>query len=246
MSNKSDGVRIGIPLYPKFDSLDVLGAYQVFFLTKGIEPFLIGSDTVISAEGVEFRPHISFEEYASSSEKKMDILFVPGSSIETALDVLENNDEYIEFLKYVSEEIKALPIVSWPRLTSVCAGAILLATTGVFDGHSVTTHWAMRGALSNLKGVTLAAGYPRYVHDGNILTGGGISSTIDEALYLTGLITSFNDASRTELLMQYNPQPPYSGGDPATAPREFVDPILERSSKPAAAIRNILRSTYGA
>lgn len=214
-------VRIGIPLYPKFDSLDVLGPYQVFFFTPGIEPVLIGEPGVVSIENVTFSPPYTFDD-----APELDVLFVPGTSASVAYDTLDN-EPLFEYLRTQVAALRKKPAQAWPRITSVCAGSILLAATGALDGHNVTTHWMMRGAFRDLDQVTLATGYPRYVHDGDVMTGGGISSGIDQALALAGLITDHNTATKTELLIQYNPSPPFHAGDPSIAPPDVWQPMLE-------------------
>ena len=80
-----------------------------------------------------------------------------------------------------------------------------------------TTHWAYHTILQSFKGVTLASGYPRYVIDRNLITGGGISSGIDEALAIAGILAGDASAERVQLSMQYAPNPPYQAGDPSQA-----------------------------
>jgi transcriptional regulator GlxA family with amidase domain len=70
-------------------------------------------------------------------------------------------------------------------LCSVCAGAFLLAETGLLDGRAATTHW------SHAK--TLAQRYPGIrvdadkliVEDGDVITAGGLMAWIDLGLKLT-------------------------------------------------------------
>lgn len=70
------------------------------------------------------------------------------------------------------------------RITSVCAGAFVLAQVGVLDGRRATTHWRLAGQL--------AAAYPRvrvetdpvFVKDGHVITSAGITAGIDLALSL--------------------------------------------------------------
>ncbi|MCC6553429.1 MAG: helix-turn-helix domain-containing protein [Polyangiaceae bacterium] len=67
-------------------------------------------------------------------------------------------------------------------LGSVCAGAFLLAETGLLDGRTVTTHWALGDAFS--------ARFPRVrldldrivVDDGDLLTAGGVMAWVDLGL----------------------------------------------------------------
>jgi hypothetical protein len=65
--------------------------------------------------------------------------------------------------------------------------------------------------------VRVAEGYPRFVVDRNRITGGGISSGLDEALELVALLTNETVARRVQLSVQYRPQPPFDSGDPSTA-----------------------------
>ncbi len=70
------------------------------------------------------------------------------------------------------------------RVTSVCAGALLLAAAGLLDGYRATTHWASTGVL--------AQRFPRvtvepdgiYVRDRNRWTSAGMSAGVDLALAL--------------------------------------------------------------
>ncbi len=70
-------------------------------------------------------------------------------------------------------------------LCSVCAGAFLLAETGLLDGRAATTHWG--------HAKTLAQRYPRIhvdadkliVEDGDVITAGGLMAWIDLGLKLT-------------------------------------------------------------
>src|SRR5882724_7617756 len=76
-------ILIGIPLWECFDSLDVVGPYQVFnFLGKlpngtTVKPCLVGPSeaNVISGEGIEIKPHFTFEDCPP-----LDIIYVPGGS----------------------------------------------------------------------------------------------------------------------------------------------------------------------
>src|SRR6476646_7139825 len=72
----SERKSVGIPLYPNFDSLDVLGPFQTFTLAGGyLDPKLLAATKapVRSFEGVEITPHATFDETQS-----LDVLFVPG------------------------------------------------------------------------------------------------------------------------------------------------------------------------
>ena len=70
------------------------------------------------------------------------------------------------------------------RYGSVCTGALLLAATGLLEGHRVTTHWSIAE--------TLAARYPTimvdadaiYIAEGPLRTAAGVTSGLDLALMM--------------------------------------------------------------
>ncbi|MBB0232481.1 GlxA family transcriptional regulator, partial [Streptomyces calidiresistens] len=70
------------------------------------------------------------------------------------------------------------------RIASVCAGAFVLAATGLLDGLAATTHWSAARRLAEL--------YPRvevrpdvlYVDNGSLLTSAGAAAGLDLCLHL--------------------------------------------------------------
>jgi transcriptional regulator GlxA family with amidase domain len=87
---------------------------------------------------------------------------------------------------------EAAPLLPWLRarhregtsLCSVCAGAFLLAATGLLDGRKATTHWALAGAFASAyPGVRLEVDR-MLIDDGDLLTAGGVMAWIDLGLRL--------------------------------------------------------------
>jgi len=197
---------VGFPLYDSFDSLDVIGPFQTFTFAD-MDLFLLGptTDTVKSFEGIALTPRATFDD-----PRQYDLLFVPGGA--NPVGVLQQgqlgNNPYLDFL---ARKAPACTLVC-----SVCTGALLLAAAGLLDGHIATTHWAFKPVLS-LFPVKVVDDYRRYVQSGNRITGGGISSGLDEALYIVSLLFGTDQARRGQLAMQYHPQPIFHCGDPADA-----------------------------
>lgn len=193
-----------IPLYKGFDSLDVLGPNQAFFFA-GMTVLLCGpgKNPVTSFENVSIQPEATFSQCPQA-----DILFVPGG--DGPMDVFgqgpPGKNPYLQFLQ---KQAKCAQLVC-----SVCTGAIALAGAGLLDGHIVTTHWAYKPVL-RLFPCTVVDDYRRYVQSGNRITGAGISSGLDEALYIVGMLCGVNVAREVQLKMQYHPQPAFHCGDPA-------------------------------
>jgi transcriptional regulator GlxA family with amidase domain len=200
-------LKVGFPLYDGFDSLDVLGPFQTFTFAD-MDRYLLGPtmDAVTSFEGVSLSPRTTFND----CKLKLDVLFVPGGSDPAA--VLEQGhlgkNPYLDFL--------ARQAPGCTLVCSVCTGALLLAGAGLLDGHIATTHWAYKPVLK-LFSCTVVDDYRRYVQSGNRITGGGISSGLDEALYIVSLLYGTSQARQGQLRMQYHPQPIFHCGDPADA-----------------------------
>jgi transcriptional regulator GlxA family with amidase domain len=196
--------KVGIPLYENFDSLDVLGPFQTFTWAE-MEGYLVGPSLapVRSFEGVSILPHKTFGDCP-----QLDVLFVPGGSdpVAVLLQGHPGGNPYLDFLIRQAERARLV--------CSVCTGALLLAGAGLLDGRTVTTHWAFKEVLQ-LFPCQVVDDCRRYVQSGNRITGAGISSGLDEAMYIVSLLYGVGTARQGQLGMQYNPQPPFHCGDPA-------------------------------
>lgn len=84
------------------------------------------------------------------------------------------------------------PLAAWlvdrhsqgTMLCSVCAGAFLLADTGLLAGRPVTTHWALREAFLARHPEVLLDTDRLIVDDGDLLTAGGLMAWMDLGLKL--------------------------------------------------------------
>src|SRR5690606_779355 len=69
-------------------------------------------------------------------------------------------------------------------LCSVCAGAFVLAETGLIDGRRATTHWAFARQLAQRFPKVLLAEEHMVLDEGDIMTAGGILAWADLGLTL--------------------------------------------------------------
>ena len=207
---------IGIPVYDGVDLLDVTGPYEMFNWVTApgltIEAVLVAETRreVTSRDGVTFRPHKSFRQAG-----QLDVLWVPGGD-PAALKRLMT-DEKRRYLDFLVRQSKNARIVA-----SVCEGALLLAAAGLLDGYRATTHWAFIPCLKRFPKVRVVRGHPRFVVDGNRITGGGISSGLDEALRLIEILTSTEIAQSVQRTTQYYPKPPVRSVLPAAGDCPFT------------------------
>ena len=204
---------IGIPIYQKVDLLDVAAPVEIFDSMKAYAPqldinlYLIAEDDgeVVTRSGVTLEPQKCFEDVP-----ELDVLWVPGGD-PSALELLMHDPKrtYLDFL--ITRSAKA----RW--VTSVCEGALLLAQAGLLDGCLATTHWAFIPCLKQFRAVKVAEGHPRFVVDGNRVTGGGISSGLDEALKMVELLAGVEVARQVQQFTQYYPCPPVASTIPETS-----------------------------
>jgi putative intracellular protease/amidase len=110
----------------------------------------------------------------------------------------------------------------------VCTGALILGAAGLLEGREATTHWSFLPQLRNLGAKPVAR---RWVEDGKLITSAGVSAGIDMALALAARLTDEATARTLQLVIEYDPAPPFGGID-----REKIDPAqLDRLFKAAGA-----------
>ncbi|MER8733560.1 DJ-1/PfpI family protein [Mesorhizobium sp. M0166] len=203
-------MKLGIPVYDGVNLLDVAGPLEMFTWVgeSKLSAKIVSSDggSVTTMNGVRFEAHASFAE-----SPEFEVLWVPGGA-PSALSLIMSDQasSYTAYLQQVGHGAK------W--VCSVCEGALLLARAGLLDGHRVTTHWAFTECLRRFPRIQVAAGHPRFVVSGNRLTGGGISSGLDEALQLISMLFDEQTAIGVQITTQYFPEPPVAGEIPSPPP----------------------------
>jgi transcriptional regulator GlxA family with amidase domain len=126
------------------------------------------------------------------------------------------------------------PYIDWLRerhaagtiMSSVCAGAFLLAETGLLDDRSATTHWMYAGIFRARFARTKLEADRLIVDDGDIITAGGAMSWTDLGLKLLDRLLGPNVMIRTSRILLIDPpgreqryysffSPNMTHGDPA-------------------------------
>jgi cyclohexyl-isocyanide hydratase len=204
---------IGIALYEGFDMLDVTGPWEMFRWAM-TDPRASDLSVQLVAEvpgKVASNFGLALDVPAGlHGAGQFDVLWVPGGAPEALHRLMYGKDQtYLNFLKHQAAGAK--------RVCSVCEGALLLAQAGLLDGYTATTHWAFVPCfLDRFPKVTMADGFPRYVTDRDRMTGGGISSGLDESLELIRLLCGDAVAEGVQQNTQYYPDPPVSSLIPQT------------------------------
>ena len=205
-----DALRVGMVLFPNLTMLDLIGPHDVLntprckidLLWHRIEPVPVqGSFSIL--------PTATFADYAPP-----DILFVPGGPGQLpAMD----DEALIAFVARAAQGAK--------YITSVCTGSLILGAAGLLKGKRATTHWASLDQLALLGAIPVSE---RVVEDGNVITGAGVSSGIDFGLVLTARIWGEAAAKTFQLAIEYDPDPPFTGGSVQTSEPEIVATMRAR------------------
>jgi putative intracellular protease/amidase len=206
-------MQIAILLYNRFTVLDAIGPYQVLSGLPGAEVLFVaerpgpvrdevGSLVLSAAAGLADVP-------------RPDIVVVPGGPGQ-------------------SDQMRDGPVQEWLRAadqastwtTSVCTGSLILAGAGLLAGRRATSHWMALDELGSLGATPVG---DRVVSDGKYVTAAGVSSGIDMGLTLAGRVAGDEIAQAIQLMIEYDPQPPYDAGSPDRAPAAVVSRLRARS-----------------
>lgn len=202
---------VGIPVYQGVNLLDVAGPMEIFYWagqSNDLSTILISEDgqPVTSINDVKFDVQASFAD-----APKLDILWVPGGAVQALEEIMKDVEApYLNYLRKVETD------AAW--ICSVCEGAMLLARAGLLDGHNAATHWAFVDCLRRFPDVTVPDGNPRFLVSDNRLTGGGVSSGLDESLELIRRLFGKEAAKRVQVTIEYFPKPPVQGQLPGKGP----------------------------
>jgi cyclohexyl-isocyanide hydratase len=206
-------MKLGIPVYEGVNLLDVTGPLEMFYWAGrkvDLETVLVSAGGgVTSINGVYFKAQT---QASFADTPALDVLWVPGGDPDALEAIMKDPDSpYLQYLRQIAAN------ATW--VCSVCEGALLLARAGLLDGHKATTHWAYIACLQRFKTITVDTTHPRFLvskkqtpaGEEKRLTGGGISSGLDESLQLISELFGERIAKSVQLTTEYFPKPPVTG-----------------------------------
>ena len=185
-------MRLTILLFDGFTALDVVGGYEVLANVPNVEvEFVAMTPGVIAAD----TRRLGLLAYRGLDEvPSTDILYVPGGpGVVPAM----TDPELSSWIAQVHAT------ATWT--VGICNGVGLLAAAGVLDGVSVTTNWGWRERIASY-GIEVVP--ERFHRDGSVITGAGVSASIDAALLMAALIAGEDVARLIQLGIEYFPAPP--------------------------------------
>lgn len=171
--------RVGLLVFEQFDLLDVGAPYEVLLTANRLAtrdgappPFTVDvvgltTDPLQAYGGMAVTPTRRLAEVVDD----LDVLLVPG-----AID-LDGALAAPALVDAVRDAAGTVPV-----LASVCTGAFVLGRADLLAGRAWTTHWEDVDALADEVGD--GGRRARWVDDGEVVTGGGLSCGLDLGLHL--------------------------------------------------------------
>lgn len=195
-------LNVTICLYDGFTALDAVGPYEVLTAAPDVRvSFAAREAGLVVADSRQlalYAPH-ALREIATT-----DVLLVPGGP---------GDAQAIADAAFLAELRRLAETATW--VTSVCTGSLVLGAAGLLRGRRATTHWMRLERLHDYGATPVSE---RFVQDGNVITGAGVSAGIDMALQLVGTQFGRTVAEAVQLGIEYAPRPPFAAGTPETAP----------------------------
>ncbi len=206
-------MQVAIPLFPRFTALDAIGPYEVLQRIPSIDVTFVGHERgEVRSENAMLGITIdaTFEEIP-----KPDVVVFPGG---VGTRVLVNDERVTAWVRHAHE--------TTAYTTSVCTGSLVLGAAGLLNGLTATTHWACYPELAATGAVATAERVVEHL-DQRIITAAGVSSGIDMALRLVELLVDRTAAQAAQLMIEYDPQPPFDCGSLAKCNDDIVQRTIE-------------------
>jgi putative intracellular protease/amidase len=191
-------VQVAIALFPRNTALDSIGPYEVLQRVPCIDVVFVGRrrGEVRTDNGMlGLMCDATFDEVTQP-----DVLLVPGG---VGTRTLLRDEAMLDWVREVHRHTRFT--------TSVCTGSLVLAAAGLLDGLTATTHWSTQDILGSLGAVYTRERVVEHLPQ-RIITAAGVSSGIDMALRLVELLVDRQAAEASQLLIEYDPQPPFNSG----------------------------------
>jgi transcriptional regulator GlxA family with amidase domain len=196
-------MRIAFVIYNGMTSLDFIGIYDPLTRLKSMG-FVPDLKWEICAHTEEVTDNAGLRMLPTKVREPLgayDMMVVPGGFDSRKL---VDDPDFITWLK------TAEPC---PLKVSVCTGSLLLGAAGFLQGKRATTHFNALGILNKFCSQVVEA---RIVDEGDLITAGGVTSSIDLGLYLCEKLAGPEAMERIRRTMDY----PVGGLDKSSSPDE--------------------------
>jgi putative intracellular protease/amidase len=206
-------MQVAIATFPRFTALDGIGPYEVLQRIPDLDIVFVGHERgeVRTENGMlGVIADATFEEVPAP-----DILLFPGG---VGTRPLVHDERVLEWVRNAHRTTRFT--------TSVCTGSLVLAAAGLLKGLTATTYWSAMDYLEKLGATPTSERVVEHLPE-RIITAAGVSSGIDMALRLVELLFDTTAAQAAQLMIEYDPQPPFDAGSVAKAGDDVMARVLE-------------------
>ncbi|MCM3782498.1 DJ-1/PfpI family protein [Neobacillus mesonae] len=189
-------MKIAFVLFDGMTSMDFTGFYEAITwlgILKAKEnvswTFCATKKEVTDDRGLTMKAHDVLPNLSD-----YDLVFLPGGMTTRTLRFDQNFLDWIRTASHV------------PYKVSVCTGALLWGAAGMLEGKRATTNSSAYDLLAPYCREVMKA---RVVRDGEVITGGGVTASIDLGLYMIEWLTNTETAILVQNKMEY---PYYKAG----------------------------------
>jgi transcriptional regulator GlxA family with amidase domain len=194
----ADRISIAIPVFDRMTALDAIGPYEVLQRIPTFDITFVGhavGEVRTENAMLGLRADATFEELSEP-----DVIVFPGG---VGTRPLERDERVLDWVRHAHAGTRLT--------TSVCTGSIVLGAAGLLGGLTATTHWSCYRELA-AHGAEPSANRVVEHLERRIITAAGVSSGIDMALRLVELLVDSTAAQAAQLMIEYDPQPPFDSG----------------------------------
>lgn len=183
-------MKIAFVLFDGLTFLDFAGFYDVINRLNFFEPTKGTTwDTCAMADQVTDESGLTLKvDRVKPDLAEYDIVFVPGGM---GTRKLRFDEAFVGWLRQ-AEHV--------PLKVSVCTGSLLMGAAGFLTGKKATTHPNVYELLEPYVAEVIQT---RIVKDGNVITAGGVATSIDLGVYVVGLLAGQEAADNVKLQIDY-------------------------------------------
>ncbi|MFC4455321.1 DJ-1/PfpI family protein [Deinococcus sonorensis] len=146
-----------------FSTFQAAHAFNVVTVAETRAPVALTGD-------LDVLPHFTFAQLDAQLGRAPDVIVVPN------IPNVRSNEALRRWVQRQGQRHRLV--------MSVCAGAEMLAATGLLDGRPATTHWGDIARIERQYPAVRWVRGQRYVDDGQVISTAGILSGIDGALHV--------------------------------------------------------------
>lgn len=183
-------MKAALIVFDNMTSLDFIGFYDPVTRLKTMK-FLDDFEWKICARQPQITDDRGLKITADTVGDSLagyDLLFIPGGF---GTRPLQHDRAFVDWISTAKNV---------PLKTSVCTGALLLGAAGFLKGKRATTH---PGAYKELEPYCATVVQQRIVDEGDVITGGGVSTSIDLGLHVVQRLAGAEARERIAKQMDY-------------------------------------------